>query len=132
TQICVSIPHWGKKANRMLFLSDIREIEFAAVSYLGPHQGKYDIENERAIVWDDIATVEDEGGRALEPHRRVPPTAGWWPVCAITWKTKRMDHGFNDWGPTWLPCLVAHCAYTFFVGTSCMMAPWSSRRGQSS
>jgi hypothetical protein len=123
TTIRVSMPHWGKKSKKTLSFNDIREIEFAVVSYPGPNSGKYNIESERAVMWDDISTLEDEDGQMLQPHRQIPPTSGWWPVCAISWHTQALDHGFEEWGPYvsattgGILCIYILCWYQLYNGT---------------
>ena len=98
TKIEVDMPHWGKKAKKVLEASDIRSIGLVAVSYKG--DGKYNSSSspEYAVRWDDLIESQDEEVEdiVLNLAHQLPAGSGWWPACIVNWHTMHEDHGFSD------------------------------------
>ena len=82
------LPGWGK-SGKYLKLTDVSNIELAAVQYAG--QGKYS-PTDPCVLWDQIpkdATMKLHG---LPDGNKEK---GWWPVCAISWHSEALDMSFH-------------------------------------
>ena len=116
-------PEWGQQRGKPWYkefgLKEVKDITFAAVSYIGT--GKYQ-EIDRALPWDELLNEEHESNiesieqkdvgdlhfeRLVDDNyhkqkdgegfgRPVDANRGWWPISIVHWWNEARDHGMAD------------------------------------